>query len=192
MARRRLPVFLRGPEAEALVAAATAERDAARSPSKRAAAERNRLLILAGLYMGLRVSELCKLRIEDVDLEQGMAMILQGKGDKDRGVPVPEKLLAELRPWIGERRSGFLFANPRGGKLSSRTVQMMVRRLAAVANIPRRVKPHTLRHSYATHLLDKGANIREVQELLGHASVATTEIYTHVSGEKLKKVVNLL
>src|SRR5262249_48631718 len=139
MARRRLPVFLRGPEAEALIAAAAAARDAARSPSKKAASERDRLIVLAGLLLGCRVSELCKLRGEAVDLDRGLVLILPGKGDKDRAIPAPEKLLAELRPWIGERKTGYVFANPKGGQLSSRTVQIMVKRLAAAAGIQKKL-----------------------------------------------------
>ena len=107
-------------------------------------------------------------------------------------MPIPARLVEPLRVWIGARAAGPVFASPRGGKLSERTVQKRLRALGLKAELPRRLKPHTLRHTYATRLLERGANIREVQELLGHASVATTEIYTHVSADRLRKAVEAL
>jgi integrase/recombinase XerD len=182
--RRRLPTFFRAKEAEALLGAAKSQRD--------------RLIVLVGLYLGLRVSEMTKLRVEDVDLVERLAFVRQGKGDKDRYVPIPAGLVAPLRAWMGARQEGWLFPSRQGGgRLASRTVQLLIKRLAAAAGIAgatlaRKCTPHKLRHSYATRLLEAGATIREVQELLGHSSVATTEIYTHVNPGRLRGAVDRL
>ena len=176
--KRRLPTFLRETEVEALLAAASCERD--------------RLLLSVGLLLGLRVSEITGLRIEDLDLADGTAFIRHGKGDKDRYVPVPQKLLLPLSKWISSRRVGLLFPGIRRPRLSSDYVQRMVQRTAQTAGIMRRVTPHTLRHTYATRLLETGADLRQVQDLLGHSSVAITEIYTHVTVSRLRGAVDRL
>ena len=193
MARsRKLPNFLRAHEAEALLAAALAAHAEAGSVAKKRSAEVDHLVIQAGLYLGLRVSEICKLKIEDLDLAQGTALVYQGKGNKDRYVPIPARFIPTLKTWLGERGTGYVFPSPRGGKLSSRTLQLRLKALGKKAQIPRALKPHTLRHTYATRLLEKGANIREVQELLGHSSIQTTEIYTHTVPERLRGAVEKL
>jgi len=182
--RRRLPTFFRPAEAETLLAALRSEQ--------------HRLIILTGLFLGLRVSEITHLDVADVDCDRGTVLVRHGKGDRDRQVPMPHRLWEGLRAWIGERKAGYLFPSPRGGgRLSSRSVQRLIKRAAGRAGIagvdvPRKITPHKLRHTYATRLLDTGANIREVQELLGHASVATTEIYCHVSGDRLRGAVDRL
>ena len=107
-------------------------------------------------------------------------------------MPIPAKLLEPLAAWIGERRSGELFPSPRGGRLTTRAVQLLVQRTAVAAGSARRVTPHMLRHTYATRLLNTGASLREVQELLGHSSVATTEIYTWVLTDRLRGAVERL
>jgi integrase/recombinase XerD len=180
---RRLPVFLRPHEARALTAAA--------------GCEQHRLIIHVGLYCGLRVGEITKLRIEDVDLGQAQLFVSQGKGDKDRYVPIQSQLLERLRLWIGGAREGWLFPSPKTGqRLTSRSIQRLIKRLAIKANIPAevaaRMTPHKLRHTFATRLLEGGTNIREVQELLGHSSVATTEIYTHCTVKRLHAAVERL
>lgn len=181
---KRLPTFLRASELDRLQAAAENPRD--------------RLILSLGLLLGLRVSELVKLRIERIDLERSVVLVYAGKGDKDRYVPIPQKLRTQLTAWIGETREGWLLPSPRtGGPLTSRMVQRLIKRLAklaglAGAELPRKATPHKLRHGYATKLLETGATIREVQQLLGHASVATTEIYTHVLPERLKGAVDRL
>ncbi len=153
---------------------------------------------MVGLYLGPRVSEICRLQIEDLDLEQRLAFIREGKGGKDRVVPIPTRLIQPLRDWIGERQSGHLFPSPRGGgRLSSRQVQRLVKEIARQAGIagvdvPRRITPHKMRHSYATRLLQSGADIREVQELLGHEDLQTTAIYTHVVRGRLQAAVDRL
>jgi site-specific recombinase XerD len=189
---RKLPNFLRDADEETVLATAERRLDAAPSPAKRRAAHLDMLLLETGLLLGLRVSELVKLRVEHVDQAKGSALIYQGKGSHDRYVPVPTWFLPTLAAWIGERTTGLVFRSPRGGQLSARTVERRFAALGRAAGLPRKLKPHTLRHTYATRLLAKGANIREVQELLGHASVATTEIYTHVEIERLRAVADLL
>ncbi len=190
--RRRLPNFLRAHEQQQLIALAQARMDAAKSAAKLRAARLDWLMLQTGLLLGLRVSELCKLRAEHVDLAQATALVYQGKGDRDRYVPIPARLLEPLRAWLDGRTDGPVFRSPRGGQLSTRTVQLRFQVLGIRAGLPRKLKPHTLRHTFATRLLQAGATIREVQELLGHASVATTEIYTHVSTERLRAVVDKL
>lgn len=192
MSRRRLPGFLRPNEIESLLAVANTELTKAKSARRQTAARRNLLMIQTGLLMGLRVSEICKLRVEDLDFSSGIALIAHAKGDKDRTVPVAQKLMGPLKEWLGERLTGQVFPSPTGKRLTTRAVQLVVNRLARLAQIPRHVKPHSLRHTFATNLLERGATIREVQELLGHSSVATTEIYCGVNPEHLKKVVELL
>lgn len=144
--------------------------------------------ILEVLYgCGCRVGELCGL--DTTDLDPGEAtLLLRGKGRKQRLVPVGEPALDALRRWlavgrprlVGRRPSGALFLNARGGRLSRVSVWSLLKRAGAAAGLPDRVSPHTLRHSYATHLLAGGADLRVVQELLGHQDIGTTEIYTHV------------
>lgn len=178
MARRRLPKPLRGGEADRLAGHAGSERD--------------RLIIRCGLLLGLRVSEICALTVPEVDLDDGIVLISRGKGDKDRYVPIPSQLVSELAAWLGGRREGYVFPSPRGGPLTTRAVRYMVGRVAEEAGIVRRVAPHALRHTYATKLLDTGADLRQVQELLGHASISTTEVYLHVSRDRLRSAVERL
>jgi len=140
---------------------------------------------------GLRVSELCGLSVADLDLEAGWVLVW-GKGSKQRRVPISENAVGSLRQWMDvgrvEMRSaatppGALFLNNRGRQLGPRDVRRILDRRSAVPTYP-----HALRHSFATHLLDGGADLRVVQELLGHASVRTTQVYTHVSKERLLAV----
>jgi site-specific recombinase XerC len=152
--------------------------------------------ILEVLYStGIRLAELVGLDDDDVDLDRGMARVM-GKGGKERLAILGSEAASALAayrasrpaaPGAGTGRSGgALFRGPRGSRLSRRTVQRLVRaRLLAVAR-GLRVSPHVLRHSFATHLLDRGAPIREVQELLGHASLASTQVYTHVTPARLR------
>ncbi len=152
--------------------------------------------ILELLYgAGLRVSELTGLDVDDVDLEEGSVRVF-GKGSKERivplGRPARESVAAYLRrarPALATTRSrGALFLNTRGGRLTRQSCARLVEAHARAAGLRRSVSPHDLRHSYATHLLEGGADVRVVQELLGHASVATTQIYTLVTNEHLRSV----
>jgi integrase/recombinase XerD len=152
--------------------------------------------VLETLYgAGLRVSELVGLDVDDVDLEEGRVRVL-GKGSKERDVPLGSyardaiaAYLTRVRPEIATARSrSALFLNLRGGRLTRQGCTGILERHAAAARLRTRVSPHTLRHSFATHLLEGGADIRVVQELLGHASVATTQVYTLVSKDHLREV----
>jgi integrase/recombinase XerD len=152
--------------------------------------------ILETLYgAGLRISELVGLDVDDVDLEEGSVRAV-GKGSKERVVPLGryatkavESYLVRGRPSLaGPRSGGALFLNQRGGRLTRQGTTNMIKAQAKRAGIRKRVTPHMLRHSFATHLLEGGADVRVVQELLGHASVATTQIYTLVTKDRLRKV----
>jgi len=146
--------------------------------------------ILELLYAtGLRVSELVGLDGEDVD-RAGQTVRVLGKGRKERIVPFGRRAARALDAYLGQRaeRRGPLFTNHRGGRLSVRAIHAIVRRSAAASGIVRRVSPHTLRHTFATHLLDAGADLRVIQELLGHSRLSTTQRYTHVGADQLMRV----
>ena len=146
--------------------------------------------ILELLYAsGLRVAECCGLDLEDLDRRHGTVRVL-GTGGKERMVPVGDEALAAVEAYLSLRgeAGGPLFRNVRGGRLTTRSVHNIVRRRAREAGIDRRVTPHTLRHTFATHLLGAGADLRLIQELLGHSRLSTTQRYTHVSPEHLMKV----
>ena len=153
------------------------------------------LAILELLYAaGLRVSELTGLNLEDVDLSAGVVRVL-GKGGKERLVPFGSKAARALRRWRDRSqelraKSGQLavFLNLRGGRLTDRSVRRILNRRLREAAIRARVSPHALRHSFATHLLGAGADLRAIQELLGHASLSTTQRYTHVSTDAIMRV----
>ena len=145
--------------------------------------------VLELLYAaGLRVSELCGLDRDDVDL-RGRTVTVLGKGSKQRRLPIHESAASALRDWLAHGREGMdgppeaVFVNRRGARLGPRDVRRILDRRAASPT-----HPHALRHTYATHLLDGGADLRVVQELLGHSSLATTQVYTHVSKERLRSV----
>ena len=148
--------------------------------------------VLETLYAtGCRVSELTGLDCQDVSLKEGLARVM-GKGRKERIVPVGSKALIAIRAWLKVRdkirrdsSTAALFLNYRGKRLSDRSVRRVLTAALQKVAVSRRISPHGLRHSFATHLLDNGADLRSIQELLGHASLGTTQIYTHVSMEHL-------
>lgn len=152
-------------------------------------------LILELLYgAGFRVSELVGLRYGDVSFDEGVARIV-GKGGKSRTCPLGRVALAVLEKWKGEfapsaRFEDFVVVGKQGRKRSARQVQLMLKRYLRLAELPMDITPHKIRHSYATHLLDNGADLRLVQELLGHSKLSTTQIYTHVNLGRLKAVYN--
>ncbi|RKY36977.1 MAG: tyrosine recombinase XerC [Candidatus Omnitrophota bacterium] len=146
--------------------------------------------ILEFLYStGARVSEAASLKIEDVDLLGGIVKV-KGKGRKERLLPLGEPAILAIRNYLKSRKDSnpYLFINRRGTKLSERAFRLIVDRYIRKAALSLKVSPHTFRHSFATHLLNRGADLRSVQELLGHASISTTQVYTHLSIESLKKV----
>jgi integrase/recombinase XerC len=175
--RRKLVTFLPVDEAIPMV-------DASALGGARRARD---VAILELLYAsGLRVSELTALDLDAVDAA-AMTVRVLGKGNKERVVPFGREAASKLEAYLGERASarGPVFLNARGARLSARSVRDIVKRAARAAGIERRVSPHTLRHSFATHLLDAGADLRMVQELLGHSRLTTTQRYTHVSSARL-------
>ena len=175
----RLPSFLPKDESKDLLD----------RPAAPTAAGRRDHAILELLYAcGLRVSECSGLDLHDLDRQQATVRVL-GKGDKERVVPVGEAALAALDAYLATRgrAAGPLFVNPRGGRLTARGMHRIVTRQARAAGIVRRVSPHTLRHTFATHMLGEGADLRLIQELLGHARLSTTQRYTHVSPEHLMR-----
>lgn len=150
--------------------------------------------LLETIYgLGLRVSECVNLKTNQVNLEDGFVKIL-GKGNKERLMPIPDKTLdimkryfQTLRPLWQKKNSNYFFLNKKGNPTYSEYVEKMLRETNIKANIKKHITPHKLRHSYATHLLQGGADLRVIQELLGHSDISTTEIYTHVDSERLKK-----
>ncbi|MBI2205645.1 MAG: tyrosine recombinase XerC [Candidatus Rokubacteria bacterium] len=146
--------------------------------------------ILELLYAsGLRVSELAGLDVDDVERADRLVRV-HGKGGKERVVPFGAAAARALDRYLAARghADGAFFRNPRGGRLSVRSIHTIVRRTARAAGLHRRVTPHTLRHSFATHLLDSGADLRMIQELLGHSRLSTTQRYTHVTPDRLAAV----
>lgn len=186
---RRLPKFLSVEEAQRLVEAPTG--DSVDRLRDRA--------ILETLYStGLRVSELVQIKIRDLDFIGGTLRVI-GKGKKERIVPVGSFSIQAIRQYLctryKNREKGTwydseepLFQNRLGGRLTDRSVRRILNRYIQQASIQQKISPHALRHSFATHLLDRGADLRSVQELLGHSSLTTTQVYTHVSTQRMKQV----
>jgi integrase/recombinase XerD len=166
------------------------------SPDRSARGVRDRAVLETLYGAGLRISELVGLDVDDVDLQEGSVRVL-GKGGKERDVPIGRyardaisAYLTRVRPQLATARSrSALFLNQRGGgRLTRQGCAWILQQHVASAGITRKVSPHTLRHSFATHLLEGGADVRVVQELLGHSSVATTQVYTLVTREHLREV----
>jgi len=184
-----LPIFLDEAEVERLV----------NTPDVSDVAGRRDHAILEMLYStGMRVGELSAVNIEDVDL-LGEVVKARGKGKKERLVPLGRPAVQALKDYLAVRAAiargrrahrRALFINKAGGRLTARGVRRIFTRHARAAGLTEKATPHTLRHSFATHMLNRGADLRAVQELLGHASLASTQIYTHVTTEHLKNVYN--
>jgi site-specific recombinase XerD len=185
----RLPIVLRPREAATLVEAPPIE---AEDELERAVALRDRAVLELMYGSGIRAGEVAGLTLDRVDLDRGRILVL-GKGSKERELPLSDHGVAALRAWIARGRpvlapeegTAWLFLNRSKGALGVRDIGRLVGRYGRTTLSGRRVTPHTLRHSFATHLLEGGADIRAVQELLGHASVATTQRYTHVTRSRL-------
>jgi integrase/recombinase XerC len=181
--QRQLPHFMTSDEVERLLLAPDShQRMGARD-----------LAILETMYStGVRVSELVGLNLADVELDEGVARV-RGKGRRERYAPLGSFAVGAIRRWLEHRheekleRDDAIFVNRLGSRLSTRSVGRMLEKYLAKAGLDRRTTPHTLRHSFATHLLDRGADIRSVQELLGHRSLVTTQVYTHLTTATLRK-----
>ena len=201
--KHALPMVLNEGQVDMLLAAPVRELAALRANAggalapEAAYARMRDAAVLELLYStGVRVSEGAGLRLDQVDLDSGVARVC-GKGRKERLCVLGRPALAALRRaldaveqvWPGATdRDGVLFRNLQGGPLTPRSIERHLKHWLAVAGLPEVITPHKLRHSFATHLLNAGADLRSVQELLGHASLSTTQIYTHVSIERLKEV----
>jgi integrase/recombinase XerD len=192
---RQLPDTLDVAQVEALLEAPDAE-------SKEGIRARALLELLYSC--GLRVSEALNLDMEDISLKEGSVRVI-GKGDRERRLPVGdvavsalERYVEDVRPTLSakqdaggptpSRRGGPVFLTDRGQRLGRMAAWRLIRRAALVGGVTGHVTPHTLRHSFATHLLEGGADLRVVQELLGHASITTTQLYTHLTGERIRQV----
>lgn len=185
---RRLPKLFTEDQASALLDEPEGKASSRETPLTRAA-DRAALELLYG--GGLRVSELCALRVGDLDLGTGLARVT-GKGGKERVVPVGEAAVAAARDYLGLRRGAGrdepLLLGRRGGPAGPRALQRLLKERLRAAGLPMDLSPHKLRHACATHLLANGADLRHVQEQLGHASLSTTQIYTHLTLSKLREV----
>ncbi len=153
--------------------------------------------ILEVLYgSGVRVSELIHLKLSNMNVDEGY-MLVEGKGNKQRLVPLSPSSIQQIKLWLSDRsnldikpdHSDQLFLNRRGSTLTRAMIFEIIKRLVILAGIDKKISPHTFRHSFATHLLENGANLRAIQQLLGHESITTTELYTHVDMNYLKKVI---
>lgn len=160
---------------------------------------RNKAIIEIMYGCGLRVSEVTSLKISNIYIEDEFIRIF-GKGDKERLIPISQSIIKTLNLYIdGERKfqninpkhTDTLFINRRGSGLSRQMVFLIIKDLAEKAGIKKNIGPHTIRHSFATHLLEGGADLRAVQQMLGHSSISTTEIYTHISDQYLREVITL-
>lgn len=183
----RLPEILSLNEIDAIVAAI----DLSKTEG-----QRNKAIIEVLYGSGLRVSELINLQLSKLYLEEGY-MLVDGKGSKQRLVPMSPQALKQVELWKMDRNfldikkgnEDFVFLNRRGTKLSRDMIFKIVKDLAMLAGIRKNISPHTFRHSFATHLLENGANLRAIQQLLGHESITTTELYTHIDVHFLRKTV---
>ena len=180
---KKLPVFLSVDEAFQLVQAGNEEK---------VLVKRDKAILELLYSSGLRVSELSNIKILDIDRSQKIIKV-SGKGNKERIVPYGSKADEALTRYLRSRseldpKEDYLFLNNRGIRLSSRSIERTVKKYALLSGISKKISPHSLRHTFATHLLGSGADLRSIQELLGHSSLSTTQKYTHASVEELMKI----
>ena len=167
-------------------------------PPDKAESQRNRAIIEVLFSCGLRVSELVNLQLSQLYLEERYVRVW-GKGSKERLVPLSDRAVAELQDWFCDRdqlkikpgEEGYVFLNRRGHHLTRTMILIMLKQTAEAAGLKKTISPHTLRHSFATALLEGGADLRVIQMLLGHESIGTTEIYTHVTNQSLREAILL-
>lgn len=146
-------------------------------------------LIIKMLYgCGLRVSEIVNLKKQDINFDEGLIKIKLSKGRKDRFVKIPDSVFDDLKNYCNLINSEVLFESSRGGKLSTKTIQMIIKNACIKTGIKKKISPHSLRHSFATHLLEQGTDLRIIQKLLGHSDIKTTQIYTQISQASIKNV----
>ncbi len=187
---KKLPGCLDESQVEALLSAPSAEPAAEENPLRRMLSARDRAILETIYSAGLRVSELVGLNVEDMDQADGTLRI-RGKGRKERIAPLGSIAAEAVEEYLRLREKlfpvdGTMFVNKLGGRISDRSVRRKLDKYIRRAGLAGKVSPHTLRHSFATHMLDRGADLRSVQELLGHKSISTTQIYTHLTTAGLK------
>ena len=180
---RKIPSFLSEKEVEILLEAPFVDEENG---------ARDRAILEVAYGAGLRISELVNLNLTDLNLKGGWVKVL-GKGSRERIVPLGREACRWVRIYLRKRKSEkidklSLFCNRYGGRLSRQTCWKIIKKYSQKAGITKKISPHTLRHSFATHLLSHDADLRFVQELLGHTNISTTQIYTHITQERLKKV----
>ena len=152
---------------------------------------KHRLVLMFLYYTGIRLNEVINLRWEDIDFDREVIHLKTTKGEKERVIFL-HNTLKKFIGYFNLRKDEFVFLSNLGKKYDKRTIQMIVRNSAKKTGITKRITPHTLRHSFATHLLEAGADIRYIQQLLGHSNLQTTQIYTHVANKDIKRLANLL
>ncbi len=188
---RRLPNFLRESETEHLCKVALDQIGKATCPSKVRAAKVDQIVVGLAFFMGLRISEISGLLIEQIDLPARRCLICQGKGGKDRYVPIPGRILGLLRSWV-DQRTGLLISTRRGQRFCTETLEWRMARLGRLAGFTKKLKPHCGRHTFAIRLLEKGAGIHEVRDLLGHAGIGSTDVYLSCCPTRLQAAVDRL
>jgi integrase/recombinase XerD len=184
---RKLPEVLSVEEIDAMISCIDMERQEG---------QRNRAIMEVLYGCGLRVTELVELQLSSVFLDDGYVRVL-GKGSKERIVPLSPAAIEEIRDYLPERavidikphEEKYLFLSKRGTHLTRVMIFYIIKKLASLAGITRSISPHTLRHSFATHLLEGGANLRAIQQMLGHESIGTTEIYLHLDNKELRREI---
>lgn len=183
---RRVPDTLSCQEVENLIAA---------PHGNRAQEVRDRAILEVMYATGMRVSEVVNLKVDNVNLQIGFLRCI-GKGNKERVIPLGKKAIAGITKYLSAprqrllhgRESEYLFVSKMGKKISRQTFWKLIKKYAVIAGIRKNIKPHLLRHSFATHLIERGADLRSVQEMLGHSDISTTQIYTHINKDRLKTV----
>jgi len=177
---KKLPTYLTTEELQALLEVSEAK-------------PRNHCLLEFIYSTGARISEALDMKTVALDLNKNTALVKSGKGDKDRLIILSKHASRDIKEYLRKRTtlSDYLFPSRSGGRLSTRYVQKMIKDYAHKAKIKKRVTPHVLRHTFATHMLENNVDIRAIQELLGHNSLATTQIYTHVTTERLRRLIDI-
>ena len=151
----------------------------------------HKLILMFLYYAGLRLNEVRNLKWQDIDFDREIIHLKKTKGENERIVFLHQKLKNKLNKFK-VHREGFVFESNRGRKYSEETIQKIVKNASKMAGIKKKTTPHTLRHSFATHLLEAGCDIRHIQKLLGHKNLQTTQIYTHVANKNIKNLANLI
>lgn len=185
----RLPNFLREEEVNRIFAECLNQQSNATCSSRLRAAKRDHVILSLGFFMGLRLSEIADLDTAHLDFHRRELFVFQGKNSKDRSLPIPAKCLDLFQ---GHAAAGPFIARDDGRRMSIATIAHRVRRLARLANIGKRTTPHTMRHTFAVRLIERGVPLHEIRDLMGHSSIAVTNVYLHCVPERLRAAIDLL